>query len=495
MPVGVRDVIRRRLARLPEQTKALLAVAAVAGHEFDLDVLEVVSGLDEDALDAVEVALLTGIVLENADRPGRYRFGHALIRQTLHDGMSGVRRARLHARVAEALESRAAAPAAAELADHYFHAAGVVGPDKGYAYAVRASRDAEAALAFDAAEDHLRRALELAAMMPAGPDRDRSELDAVVGLGVLATMTQCWADGRLGDIWARARELCERTGDATRLFGSLWGLYWVAQTAADGAGANQLAPELMALAKTHRDPGLLFGAYYAAGSVAFFHGDLRSAEAGYRHAADLVDDVGAEALAVYPIHPIALGPTMLAPTRWMLGHGEDAWTLLAGSVRRAEIIDQPFTTLSALVSLMFVAVADGRVDVVQDTSAQLYDVATEYGFAQFVTIARVYLDWAHAHHEDPADGAAVRMRRNLGELWAGGWRVMRDFELAMLAEAQRRAGDLPGALASIDDGLALADTTAWHFWDAGCTGCGASCSATTRPAPTRPADRCTGRSR
>ncbi|HEU4422966.1 MAG TPA: BTAD domain-containing putative transcriptional regulator [Pilimelia sp.] len=466
VPVGIRDVIRRRLARLPEQTNALLAIAAVAGDEFDLDVLEVVSGLDEGALDAVEVALLTGIVLENAERPGRFRFSHALIRQTLHDGMSGVRRARLHARVGEALESRIEPPAAAELADHFRQAAAVVGPEKGYAYALQASRDAETALAFDVAEDHLRRALDLAAMMPAGPGRDRKELDAVVALGVLATMTRWWADGQLAGIWARARELCERTGDATRLFGSLWGLYWVAQTAADGAGTDRLAPELMTLAEAHGDAGLLFGAHYAAGSVAFFRGDLRSAEANYQRAADLVDEVGAEALAVYPIHPVALGPTMLAPTRWLLGHPDSAWALLTGSVRRAETIDQPFTTLAVLVSLMFVAVADGRADTVKDTSAQLFEVATEYGFAQFVTLARVYLDWAQAHADDPADGVAVRMRRNLAELWASGWRVMRDFELGMLAEAQRRAGDMPAALASIDDGLALVDTTGWHFWDA-----------------------------
>ena len=115
---------------------------------------------------------------------------------------------------------------------------------------------------------------------------------------------------------------------------------------------------------------------------------------------------------------------------------------------------------------MFVAVADGRVDLVEQTSAQLFKVASEYGFAQFVTIARVYLDWAHAHTDSSADGAATRMRRNLTELWAGGWRVMRDFELAMLAQAQRRAGDLPAALASIDEGLTLVGTTGWHFWDA-----------------------------
>jgi predicted ATPase len=81
IPAGVRDVLRRRLARLPEQTNAVLLVAAVAGREFDLDLVETVTRLDEErALDAVEAAVVAGLVVEDEQAVGRCRFTHALVR-------------------------------------------------------------------------------------------------------------------------------------------------------------------------------------------------------------------------------------------------------------------------------------------------------------------------------------------------------------------------------------------------------------------------------
>jgi DNA-binding SARP family transcriptional activator len=78
VPVGVRDVLRLRLARLPEQTNAVLLVAAVAGREFDLGLVEAVTGLDQEpALDAVEAAVVAGLVVEDQEVVGRYRFVHA----------------------------------------------------------------------------------------------------------------------------------------------------------------------------------------------------------------------------------------------------------------------------------------------------------------------------------------------------------------------------------------------------------------------------------
>ena len=106
VPSGVRDVLRRRLGGLPEAAGAILLVAAVVGREFDLDVVAAVSGLDGDAaLDAVEAALLSGLVVEDT-AVGRFRFGHALVREAIYYEVSGLRRARMHARVAEALAGR-----------------------------------------------------------------------------------------------------------------------------------------------------------------------------------------------------------------------------------------------------------------------------------------------------------------------------------------------------------------------------------------------------
>ncbi len=132
--MGVRDVLRARLARLPAQTSTFLMVAAVAGRGFDLDLVEAVTGLeDEAALDAAEAAVLAGLVIEDDRAAGRYRFAHALVRETIYADISRARRARLHARVADALVAvRGAEPEpAAEMAYHCWQAAPVIGAAPG----------------------------------------------------------------------------------------------------------------------------------------------------------------------------------------------------------------------------------------------------------------------------------------------------------------------------------------------------------------------------
>lgn len=99
VPTGVRDVVRHRLAQLPEPVGRLLHHAAVIGTEVDLDVLDHLLG---DALDAVETATERGFLVERA--AGRYRFAHVIVRDTLYQDLSGARRARLHARTADAVE-------------------------------------------------------------------------------------------------------------------------------------------------------------------------------------------------------------------------------------------------------------------------------------------------------------------------------------------------------------------------------------------------------
>ncbi|WP_245401169.1 BTAD domain-containing putative transcriptional regulator [Nocardia albiluteola] len=143
VPAGVRDVLRRRLARLPEHGVAVLRLAAVAGRESSVDVLVRAADTDEDSvLDALDAGVIAGLLDEPG--PGRVRFVHALVQDTLVTDVSRLRTTRMHARIAAALEGSSDVAA---LAHHYARA----GSPKAVGYCVRAAELAEARYAHDVA--------------------------------------------------------------------------------------------------------------------------------------------------------------------------------------------------------------------------------------------------------------------------------------------------------------------------------------------------------
>ncbi|SDH39045.1 Predicted ATPase [Sinosporangium album] len=140
VPSGVRDVLRRRIARLPSQAQQILLQAAVIGREVDVDVLVDVAGDEDAVVEAVEAALLAGLVTEPG--PGLLRFDHDLVRDTIYSDASRLRRSRLHAAVAAAIERRTPADVAA-LAHHYDAAGTTETAAKAVHFAVLAAEQAE----------------------------------------------------------------------------------------------------------------------------------------------------------------------------------------------------------------------------------------------------------------------------------------------------------------------------------------------------------------
>ncbi|MEV4318210.1 BTAD domain-containing putative transcriptional regulator [Actinocrispum sp. NPDC049592] len=106
LPHGTRDLIQHRLRRLPEKAAPVLVAAAVIGEEFEAAILAEASALPADTLSEVlEAALRWGLVIDSTT-PGRYRFGHALVRDTLRSSVSQLRLAQWHASVAAVLARR-----------------------------------------------------------------------------------------------------------------------------------------------------------------------------------------------------------------------------------------------------------------------------------------------------------------------------------------------------------------------------------------------------
>ena len=214
VPASVREVILRRVGRLEESTRNVLTLAAVIGPSFSLSLLERANGLHGDALlDGVEEAVVSGMVRDVPGSPGTYTFSHALVRHALYDELSALRRARLHRRVAEALE---AAPDTntqlAEIAHHYVAAAADGVTDKAIEYASRAASNAISNAAYEEAVHLYEQALEVAEWA----DLDRSEVacDLLLGLGN--------AQWKVGEVltsratYDRAAELARQLDDPER---------------------------------------------------------------------------------------------------------------------------------------------------------------------------------------------------------------------------------------------------------------------------------------
>ncbi|HLG05250.1 MAG TPA: BREX system ATP-binding domain-containing protein [Gemmatimonadales bacterium] len=211
VPEGVRLVVGRRLERVSEATRAMLASAAVIGPRFDIGVLEALGETEGDALlDALEEAEAAAlIVTRTAGREARFAFAHELIRATLVGSLSLPRRQRKHARIAEVLETlyaRSLEPHASELAYHLYQAGAASDPAKTVRFLILAAELGLGATAFDEALAQAERGFSLEEHLS---DPDRARLLEIKGAALRGM-------GRWREVqqpWVEAIAIYERLGD------------------------------------------------------------------------------------------------------------------------------------------------------------------------------------------------------------------------------------------------------------------------------------------
>ena len=122
VPPAVGDVVRRRASVLDPTTQRVVSVASVVGRAIDVAVLaQVLDADDEVVLDALEEAVGAGLVGPEPGT-GTFAFSHALVADALAIEINAVRRARLHARIAEVLVRRTPEPTGGALVEAAAHA-------------------------------------------------------------------------------------------------------------------------------------------------------------------------------------------------------------------------------------------------------------------------------------------------------------------------------------------------------------------------------------
>ncbi|MFW6051781.1 MAG: ATP-binding protein [Myxococcota bacterium] len=209
LPRSVSAAVLERIERLSPVVREFLETASVVGREFAAETVclatpEPCTAPGPALREAVEGAILVPV------EPGRYRFGHILIREALYRALPEERRLELHLRVAEALERMHGGGQDAPWSElmHHYLAAGPRGRDRGIESGARAAEQAAAQLAFEEAFGAYAKALSaLDEAADASPVR-RFEL--LIGLGAAAL--------RGGHI-ERGRRACMEAASVARRLG------------------------------------------------------------------------------------------------------------------------------------------------------------------------------------------------------------------------------------------------------------------------------------
>lgn len=140
LPRSVIDVVEGMLGRLEPETADIFSRAAVLGEEFNFDLLQAITRLDEDdLLHHIDAGLKAQVIVEKAGASDEeiYSFTHGILRRVLYNRLNRRMRRSLHASAGEVIE-RLYPNKTGELLQH-FHASGDYERTLKYALAVGSS--------------------------------------------------------------------------------------------------------------------------------------------------------------------------------------------------------------------------------------------------------------------------------------------------------------------------------------------------------------------
>jgi DNA-binding winged helix-turn-helix (wHTH) protein/tetratricopeptide (TPR) repeat protein len=472
IPLNVRRFIEYRLEQVSAEDRQILEPASVAGEAFAAAAVAAGTMLSEehvqrrcDLLRAAGLLVEDGVVRWPDGTVGaRYRFRHALFRETAYAGISPQRRAGLHLRIGEWLESTFAGEAssmAAELAVHFEQGLHV---SKAVSYLQQASRNAVHRSAYTEALRHVVRALDLVETLPDGLGRRQRDAALTLLQAQVLETTSGWGSEDVARAYAKARELSLVLEDQAGLLQSTWGLIANCLVRADLDRTQALCRSLLALAKKRENALFRMAAHFELGGTALVRGRTASARRHF-HLAEALHDPGEHrsAVAAFGMDLGIFARIWSTHVMWYEGWPDRAYARAADTIRMSEAVGHPFTHTITLAYGAMLAQFRRDVPEVDRLTSAVIALATEHGFPYYRAWAEVLRAWSLA--EQGAGGEVLDdMRRSIETLGTtAGLRL--PYYSALLAEACGRFGRVDEGLDVLSSAFRAGSKSSERWWD------------------------------
>jgi adenylate cyclase len=155
----------------------------------------------------------------------------------------------------------------------------------------------------------------------------------------------------------------------------------------------------------------------------------------------------------------------LAQASWYSGDLHRSRQLIEEAMGSGRESGPPPSAAYALSVKLYIEGHRNDLERVVADAENLLKIGQQHGMDFYVAISRIYLSWAWGRLGD-ARGGVNELRNSLDTYATQSNRLGTPYFLGCLAELEAAAGDHDRALASIDEGLAMADEGGQYAWDA-----------------------------
>jgi DNA-binding SARP family transcriptional activator/tetratricopeptide (TPR) repeat protein len=455
VPSTVRDVVRDRVSGVDDSAADLLTLAAFIGRDVDLRLLARTAAIDVDAcLARLGPVVGLGLLEPTRGNPFSLRFAHDLVREVVAEATLAPRSARIHLRVADALDDVGPddESTAERRAYHLWAAGPLADPARTTNALLLASRRATTKFALAAAERQCQLAADVA--RAAGlPDLELAALTQLTAVVAMATGFVALAPVLL----ERAEHLAHRLGRELEAADFLFARWTALAYSTELDRSGSLARRLLEQSESSEDPVIRSYGLHAWGVHQWALGNIGES---IRYLGQLspatLRPLGRPGDNGLRRDQQLLSPVKLAEVMALIGDLDAARELLAAVENAAA--DHPYAIATWATWASKIAAMAGDPAWALRAAQRGIDADPERTFAFFDGYTRLNLCWARAMSGDDAAGPVAEARDLVAGLPLNPPRAGITSCYEFLAEMFLAAGMLADAATTLDQAQALRES-------------------------------------
>ncbi len=311
---------------------------------------------------------------------------------------------------------------------------------------------------------HLRNGLDLLARLPESLERQLQELQFQSRLGQPLILTVGYVAPMVVQVYAQAQSLCRQLPVTPSSFPARLGFWHVAVARADLHTAQEVAIQLVMVAKESADPESSALAHYALGVSWYHRGDWRRVREQIAQGLVTYDVQRDHAFALFTEDRGVASHCYLASALWGLGYPEQAMRQGEIALALAQKLARPLSQGRALGYVIGVALFRREWGQVRAGAAALRALHSPH-HVMLKMVSTLYHN-AAVVAEEQSEAGVEQMRQAVSLYRSWGAELLLPYFLAVVAEAHVTTKQTAAGLEVVEEALALAEKTGEQCYDA-----------------------------